>query len=97
MLSAESDNLLDFMVLKHYAHHTGRIYSAEDKWGVTGEAGAFLDPLYSPGTDFIALNNTWLSDLILRDLAGEDIALRGKVYEQAHLALVDKLDTDLSE
>ena len=89
MLSKETDNLLDFMVLKHYAHHTGRLYSAEERWGVTGEAGAFLDPMYSPGTDFIAMNNSWLSDLILRDLSGEDIALRAKVYEQSHLSLVD--------
>lgn len=89
MLSKETDNLLDFMVLKHYAHHTGRLYSADERWGVTGEAGAFLDPLYSPGTDFISMNNTWLSDLILREMEGEDIALRAKIYEQSHLSLVD--------
>ena len=45
-----------------------------DRWGTTGESGPFLDPLYSPGTDFIAMNNSWLSDLILRDTGGEDIA-----------------------
>lgn len=83
-----ADGLLDFKILKHYAHHTGKIYS-NDRWGVTGESGAFLDPLYSPGTDFIALNNTWLSDLILRDLDGEDIDTRVTVYEQSHLALID--------
>ncbi len=82
------EGLLDFKILKHYAHHTGRIYST-DRWGVTGESGAFLDPLYSPGTDFIAMNNSWLSDLILRDLAGEDFRLRVPVYEQTHLALVE--------
>jgi len=89
MLSKESDNLLDFKILKHYAHHSGRIYCAGERWGVTGEAGAFLDPLYSPGTDFIAMNNSWLSDLILRDLGGEDVYARSQVYEQSHLALVD--------
>lgn len=89
MLSAETPNLMDFKILKHYAHHTGRVYCAEDRWGVTGEAGAFLDPLYSPGTDFIAMNNSWLSDLILKDLNGEDISGRAGVYEQSHLALVD--------
>lgn len=80
----EGDGLLDFRVLKHYAHDSGQLYSA-DRWGVTGESGAFLDPLYSPGSDFISLANTWLSDLILRDLNGEDIAVRAKYYEQAHL------------
>ncbi len=80
--------LLDFKILKHYAHNTEKIYS-KDRWGVTGESGAFLDPLYSPGTDFIAMNNSWLSDLILRDMAGEDIAVRCSIYEKFHLALVD--------
>ena len=84
----QGDGLLDFKILKHYAHHTQKIYS-NDRWGVTGESGAFLDPLYSPGTDFIAMNNSWLSDLILRDLDGEDIETRVSVYEQSHLALVD--------
>ena len=82
------EGLLDFRILKHFAHHTKRIYSA-DRWAVTGESGAFLDPFYSPGSDFISLNNTWLGDLILRDLAGEDISLRAQIYEQAHLAWVD--------
>ena len=89
MLEPQTENLMDFKILKHYAHHTGRVYCAAERWGVTGEAGAFLDPLYSPGTDFIAMNNSWLSDLIIRDLRGEDIAVRASVYEQAHLNWVD--------
>jgi flavin-dependent dehydrogenase len=84
----EGEGLLDFKILKHYAHHSGRVYS-NDRWGTAGESGPFLDPLYSPGTDFIAMNNGWLSDLILRDLAGEDIETRVNVYEQCHLSLVD--------
>jgi flavin-dependent dehydrogenase len=88
MLEPKSNELMDFLMLKHYAHHTERLYSA-DRWAVTGEAGAFLDPLYSPGTDFIGMNNTWLTDLIVRELDGEDIAFRAGVYEQSHLAMVD--------
>ncbi|GIV34570.1 MAG: halogenase [Chitinophagales bacterium] len=84
----KNDGVLDFRVLKHYAHHTQKIYSAQ-RWAVTGEAGAFLDPLYSPGSDFIAMNNTWISDLILRDLAGEQVALRASIYENTHLNIVD--------
>ena len=33
-----------------------------------GEAGAFLDPFYSPGSDFIAISNTLSTDLITRFL-----------------------------
>ncbi|MGZ3884582.1 MAG: FAD-dependent monooxygenase [Bacteroidia bacterium] len=85
----ENGGLMDFLILKHYGHNTQRVYDAQQRWGTTGESGPFLDPFYSPGTDFISMNNTWLSDLILRDLKGEDIALRTLVYEQTHLALFD--------
>lgn len=89
MLEPETPNKMDFKILRHYAHHTGRLYDGEQRWGVTGEAGAFLDPFYSPGTDFISMNNTWLSDLILRELNGEDVQFRAEIYEQTHLSLVD--------
>jgi flavin-dependent dehydrogenase len=79
---------LDFRVLKHFPHHTGKLYSRE-RWAVTGEAGAFLDPFYSPGSDLIAINNTFVNDLVNRDLNGEDIYLRSLVYEQTHIAVVD--------
>lgn len=85
----ENGGLLDFLILKHYGHNTQRVYDATERWGTTGESGPFLDPFYSPGTDFISMNNTWLSDLILRDLNGQDIAVRAKVYEQTHLALFE--------
>lgn len=83
------EDKMDFKILKHFAHHTGRLYNGEQRWGVTGEAGAFLDPFYSPGTDFIAMNNSWLSDLILRDARGEDVKFRTEIYEQTHLALIN--------
>jgi flavin-dependent dehydrogenase len=85
----EDGGLMDFLILKHYGHNTQRVYDATERWGTTGESGPFLDPFYSPGTDFISMNNTWLSDLILRDLKGEDIAVRTKIYEQTHLSLFE--------
>jgi flavin-dependent dehydrogenase len=88
VISKKQGDLLDFRILKHFAHSSEKLYST-DRWGVTGESGVFLDPFYSPGTDFIALNNTFISDLILRDLAGEDVHLRTNVYERTHFALFD--------
>lgn len=79
------EELMDFRILKHFAHDSKRLYSSE-RWAVTGEAGLFLDPFYSPGSDFISLNNTWLGDLIVRDLKGEDITVRAEVYELSHLS-----------
>ena len=84
----KKDDLLDFMILRHYAHHSGKFYSGE-RWGVTGESGAFLDPFYSPGTDFISLSNCWLHDLITRYLSGEDVSVRSIIYERVHTALID--------
>jgi flavin-dependent dehydrogenase len=89
MLEPETPNKMDFKILKHFAHHSERLYDGGMRWGATGEAGAFLDPFYSPGSDFIAMNNTWLSDLILRELAGEDVQFRAEIYEQTHLGLID--------
>ena len=87
-LDKKRDDVLDFKIMKHYAHSSEKLYSTE-RWAITGESGVFLDPFYSPGTDFIALNNTFVSDLILRDKAGEDIHLRTNVFERTHFALFD--------
>ncbi|WP_052593632.1 NAD(P)/FAD-dependent oxidoreductase [Aureispira sp. CCB-QB1] len=87
-LESYREDVIDFRILKHYSHHSGRFYSTE-KWGVVGEAGAFLDPFYSPGTDFISIGNTWMSDLILRDYRGEDVASRSIIYERVHAAFFD--------
>jgi hypothetical protein len=47
------------------------------KWALSGEAGRFTDPLYSPGSDFIALHNTLITDTILTTDKSE---LAGKCY-----------------
>lgn len=78
----------DFRQLKDYARHSKQFYSTQ-QWGIVGEAGAFLDPFYSPGTDFIALSNTWMSDLILRQQAGEDVAGRSILYDRVYGAFFD--------
>lgn len=62
----------DFLTLKHYSHNCKQMYSA-DGWAITGDAGVFLDPFYSPGSDFIALNNGFITDLIDKHYAGKDV------------------------
>ena len=64
--------VLDFRCLYRYSHDTACSWSAQ-RWALVGEAGAFVDPLYSPGTDFIALANTFTCELIARDVAGEPL------------------------
>ncbi|WP_369199315.1 NAD(P)/FAD-dependent oxidoreductase [Streptomyces sp. PU-14G] len=78
------DLLQDFHVLRHFAHGCTQVFSA-DRWCLTGEAGVFLDPLYSPGSDFIASANSYITDLVVRELDGEDVGRRAKSYDQAYL------------
>jgi flavin-dependent dehydrogenase len=85
-LSQKKEDVIDFKVLKHIAHHSEKLFSP-DKWAVTGESGVFLDPFYSPGTDFIAMSNTFITDLIVRDVHDEDIHLRTEVYEKTYCSL----------
>jgi flavin-dependent dehydrogenase len=62
--------LLDFRHLKNYSYNTRQLFS-HGRWSCVGEAGLFLDPLYSPGSDFIAVENTITVEMIRRDTQGE--------------------------
>jgi flavin-dependent dehydrogenase len=66
---------IDFGAYGQLAYATTRFFSA-DRWGMTGEAAAFTDPFYSPGSDFIALENDYLCDLIERDRGGDAEGVR---------------------
>jgi flavin-dependent dehydrogenase len=68
----------DFQSYAHLPYTTDTFFS-EDRFALTGEAGAFTDPFYSPGSDFIATSNEFITELILTDLAGDDAAFREKV------------------
>jgi flavin-dependent dehydrogenase len=65
----ESQEIKDFLCLRKYAHTVARAWS-EERWALVGEAGAFVDPLYSPGSDFIAFANCFTTEMIRIDLAG---------------------------
>lgn len=87
------DTLQDFCALKHLGHGCRQVYSA-DRWAITGEAGVFLDPLYSPGIDYIAIANTQICSLIDQDLQGQSIDLMAARYQGIFLALFhDNLQT----
>jgi len=75
---------LDFHTRRQYPSEVTQTFSA-DRWGLTGDAGCFVDPFYSPGTDFIGITNSFHTDLITRDLDGQDIrdrAARSEHYYQ---------------
>ena len=89
VVSDARGDLEDFLALRHFAHGCRQVYSASGRWALVGEAGPFTDPFYSPGSDFIAMGNEFASDLIARELAGEDIAERAALFDATYLRLYD--------
>lgn len=77
-----STGLLDF------SHGCARTIS-EERWAMSGEAGRFLDPLYSPGSDFIAIHNTLIVDAITGDQDRQRLAERCRRAEQLMRALYE--------
>lgn len=67
--------VLDFLALHKFSADSKQVFSA-DGWGLTGDAGLFTDPFYSPGSDFIAICNAFNLDLAKRGLDGEDVSWR---------------------
>jgi flavin-dependent dehydrogenase len=82
-VAAAADTLMDFRFCKNLSQDTEQFWST-DRWALTGEAGAFADPFYSPGSDFIGINNTFVADLVQREMKGEDWALRATLYERMY-------------
>ena len=69
--------VLDFGGHKDFSYDCGQTLSP-DRWAMTGEAGRFSDPLYSPGSDLIAIYNTLVVDAIkTEDRAALEAKCRG--------------------
>ena len=80
--------LQDFAFFRNFSYGCKQVFSA-DRWALTGEAGLFLDPFYSPGSDFIAISNTYIADLIARDVRGESISARAHIYQQLYFSFYE--------
>ncbi len=79
---------LDFAFFRDVSYSSAQVFSPS-RWALTGEAGVFLDPFYSPGSDFIAISNTYIADLIAKDRAGEPIAAHAGVYQQLYFSFYE--------
>ena len=60
----------DFQAYVHLPYHS-EVFFSKDRWALTGEAGAFADPFYSPGSDFISTANELTASLIFAELDGD--------------------------
>ena len=73
--------LVDFQAYAHLPYFTDEFFSAKDRWALTGEAGAFTDPFYSPGSDFIATANEFIVSLVLAETNGDaDLESRAAAF-----------------
>jgi len=84
---AHTDALMDFRALRDYSHDAKQLFS-RDRWCLTGDAGIFIDPFYSPGSDFIGIANGFVCDLVGRDLRGEDVSELAESHDQIFRSLV---------
>ncbi len=84
-LDSRREQVEDFLKVEDFSYGCKQCYSGEGRWTLVGEAGAFLDPFYSPGSDFIAIGNTLSADLITRDLDGEDVTERARTHDELYL------------
>jgi 2-polyprenyl-6-methoxyphenol hydroxylase-like FAD-dependent oxidoreductase len=86
----QSEHLIkDFRVMKHYSHGSAKVYDAEARWCLTGDAAVFLDPLYSSGLDLVAIGNGLITDMITRDLEGDNVIARSAINDSLFRSLAD--------
>lgn len=63
----------DFLCLRHFSHGSAQCFSPA-RWSLVGEAGVFADPFYSPGSDFIAIANSFTTQIVKAMMRGGDEA-----------------------
>ena len=87
---AQHEHLIkDFRVMKKYSHGATKVYDARDRWCLTGDAGVFLDPLYSSGLDLVAIGNGLITDMITRELDGENVVARSGINDSLFRSLTE--------
>ena len=79
----------DFRVMKKYSHGSTKVYDAQNRWCLTGDAAVFLDPLYSSGLDLVAIGNGLITDMITRELDGENVVARASINDSLFRSLTD--------
>jgi len=88
-LEGRHDKLQDFAFFKRFSYGCKRVFNGADRWALTGEAGLFLDPFYSPGGDFIAISNTYVTELIAQDQPGGPGPRLAGLYERIYFLLYE--------
>lgn len=72
-------DVVDFGGYKDFSYDCAQTISATG-WAMAGESGRFTDPLYSPGSDLIAIHNTLIVDAI-RTTDADELRAKCQLYE----------------
>lgn len=81
-------DVLDYVVINDYSLRSQQMFS-EHGWAMTGESGVFADPFYSPGSDFIAFNNCFITQLIQDQSNNQNIQFQARLYERLNQSYFD--------
>ena len=90
-LDTKRDGLQDFAFFKRFSYGCKKVWSGSDRWALTGEAGLFLDPFYSPGGDFIAISNSFVTEMVERDRAKAPVGMLAPMYERIYFSLYEAM------
>lgn len=86
-LDGRRDKLQDFAFFRHFSYGCKQVFDGRGRWALTGESGLFLDPFYSPGSDFIAIANGFISELVAQDQAGRPVGMYADIYQSVFFQL----------
>ncbi len=89
VLEQHRGEIQDFRVMRKYSHGVTKMYDGAARWCLTGDAGVFLDPLYSSGLDLVAIGNGLITDMVIRELDGEDVVARSQISDTLFRSLTD--------
>ncbi|MEO7335865.1 MAG: NAD(P)/FAD-dependent oxidoreductase, partial [Caldimonas sp.] len=83
--------LQDFAFFRRFSYGCKQVFNGSQRWALTGEAGLFLDPFYSPGGDFIAISNTYITELVAQDAAGAPVSAHAELYQRIYFSFYNAM------
>ena len=86
----EKYEVLDFKALRNYSYSSHQVFS-ENRWSCVGEAGAFVDPYYSIGSNMIAYSNGITCKLIELDRQKKLTKKDCDYFNKFYINLIDNL------
>jgi len=85
---------LDFKCMNHYSYSAKQVFS-QQRWACVGDAAAFVDPFYSPGTNMIGFANSIVIEMMQLDFADQLTAELVEEYNRFFLGMNDSLTTNI--